>query len=154
VVARKARGHPVDVRTALRTEMEMDFVATVGAAGEDLADAVDVDLRAAKIGTCMQDGAGTALARLAVADIDPLGLTKNGDPQGAAMTTSDAFHGPLRRFSAGWCRRGRGERLLLRLRAAARRFQRPSAFPMPGAAGARPSEQSPSPPNRSYGMRR
>src|SRR5260370_19641616 len=154
VVVRKARGLPVNVRTALRAEMEMDFVAAVCAAGEDLTDAADVDLRAAEIGTGMKDGAGAALARPAAADIDPLRLAADGGLQGATMTAGDAFHGPLHHFSAGWRRWRSGEMLLLRPRVAAWRFQQPSAFPIPGAAEAPPSAQSPLPPNRPYGMRR
>src|ERR1044072_3457787 len=100
--------------------MEMDFVAAVGTAGEDLADAVNVDLRTEEVGTGVQDGAGTALACFAVEGIDPFALAKDGALQGAAMTRSDAFHGRLQHFSPGWHPwRGR-QMLLLRPRVAAR----------------------------------
>lgn len=105
------------------------------------------------IGARMQDGASTALARLAVADIDPLRLATDGGLQCAAMTTSDAFHNRLHRVSPESRRRGGGQ-LLIRRQVSARHFQRPLAFPNPDAAGAPPNALSPLPPNRQSGMRR
>jgi hypothetical protein len=83
---------PIERAAAIRAEMKSDAIAAVGTAFVDFPLAIEPHPMFGITRTEMESGAGVALARLAVAQVDPIGLTRGDDAKRAAVATPGSFH--------------------------------------------------------------
>jgi hypothetical protein len=83
---------PIKRAAAIRAEMESNAIATVSVALVDLPLAVKSHLLFRICGAEMEGGAGATLARLAVAQVNPIGITGGNNAKRAAMALLGSVH--------------------------------------------------------------
>src|SRR6516162_6217703 len=89
---RAAITFPEDTAAAVRAEMKADLEPAVGDPAVGLVLAFDPHLALQPSAAVVNDGAGAALAGLAVTDIDAVRLSRRDRPQLSAMTFRDPLH--------------------------------------------------------------
>ena len=97
IVLRVAVAFPEDAGAAIRAEVEADLIAAVGHAAIDFVLAFDPHLVFRPAAAVMDDGAGAALAGLAMADIDG-----GGSPDAIALSWPQ-WHSAILRASRPVC---------------------------------------------------
>jgi hypothetical protein len=83
---------PIQRGAATRAEMKSNAIAAVGVALVNLPLTMEPYLLFRITGTEMESGAGASLARLAVAQINPIGFTRGNYSKRAAVALPDPFH--------------------------------------------------------------
>src|SRR5947208_11155054 len=89
---RAAIAFPEDTAAAVGAEMKADLRPAVGDPAIDLVLAFDPHLALQPAAAVMNDGAGAALAGLAMTNINAVRLSRRDHPQPSAMTFRDPLH--------------------------------------------------------------
>ena len=89
---RVAVSFPIERAAAIRAEMKSNAIAAVGVALVDLPLAIEAYLLFLVRRAEMESGASTTLARLAVAQINPIRFTRGNYSKRTAVALPDPFH--------------------------------------------------------------
>src|SRR5271163_1892237 len=90
--SRVAVSFPVQRAAAVRAEMKSNAIATVGVALVDLTLAVEPHLLFRKRRAEMEGRAGATLARLAMAQVNPIRIARGDDSKRATVALRGSFH--------------------------------------------------------------